>query len=119
MEGALQNAHAIALSQFYGPKLQNEDTFSAARAFGVSSVEKILDKGLWDGAASKIFYNVNFPPVLAQDVTGVQYNTATGAASLTSSDVGMSSSSEARPATQEEMLQATLCLEEVGKCACG
>lgn len=77
MEGALQGLPAIALSQFLGPALQDaEDPFGAARAFGVELVRRILaadreeerdEEGLY-----RTFYNVNFPPVPAEDVKGTR-----------------------------------------------
>ncbi|KAL7565052.1 hypothetical protein ACA910_020759 [Epithemia clementina (nom. ined.)] len=44
--------------------------------------------------------------ILAQDVTGVQFNTSQGAASLTSTGVSLAQDALARPATEEEILQA-------------
>ncbi|MEM7243146.1 MAG: 5'/3'-nucleotidase SurE [Pseudomonadota bacterium] len=73
IEGALQGCHAIALSQFYGPALKGHDVFSASRSFGVQAVTKILDAGRWENGASKIYYNVNFPPMLADAVKGAVF----------------------------------------------
>tara|TARA_R110002096_G_scaffold120749_9_gene261644 strand:- start:10197 stop:10949 length:753 start_codon:yes stop_codon:yes gene_type:complete len=75
LEAALQGIPAIALSQFYGPKLAQHDTFSAARAFGLQTIQTILDRDLWLNNATRIHYNVNFPPCLAADVQGTQFTT--------------------------------------------
>lgn len=63
MEAALHGIKAIALSQFYGPANVNiDDPFDAAAKLGVGVVRALLDKGLWDEADYRLFYNVNFPP---------------------------------------------------------
>lgn len=73
MEGALQGLPAIALSQYYGIGNQAlADPFEAATVHGAAVVQSILDKGLWDGSAYKVFYNVNFPPVPAAGVKGTK-----------------------------------------------
>ena len=74
IEGALQGCNAIALSQFYGPALQGHDVFSASKAFGAEVVQKILAADRWENGASKLYYNVNFPPVLADVVKGSEYS---------------------------------------------
>lgn len=73
MEAALQGVRAIALSQFYGPGNRDlADTFDAARGHGLSTVRRLLSKGVWSNDDYKIFYNINFPPVSASDVKGVR-----------------------------------------------
>ena len=73
MEAALQGLPAIALSQYYGPGNNTaDDPFDAARVHGATTVRAILDKGLWDNADYRLFYNVNFPPVLAPNVKGMR-----------------------------------------------
>ncbi len=73
MEAALQGLPAIAISQFYGPDNRSlPDPFEAARVHGASLVRKILDKGLWDDADYRLFYNVNFPPTSAEGVKGIR-----------------------------------------------
>ncbi len=73
MEAALQGIPAIALSQFMGPATDDlDDPFQAARSHGVAVVRALLDKGLWDTADYRLFYNVNFPPVSAEAVKGVR-----------------------------------------------
>lgn len=73
MEAALQGIPAIALSQFMGPGTEEiDDPFDAARTLGVGVVRALLDKGLWDGAEYRLFYNVNFPPVPARSVRGTR-----------------------------------------------
>jgi 5'-nucleotidase len=73
MEAALQGLPAIALSQFYGPDNQNlPDPFEAARVHGAATVRRLLDRGLWDDADYRLFYNVNFPALPAARVKGIQ-----------------------------------------------
>jgi len=75
IEAALQGLPAIALSQFYGPALDGHETFDAARAHGTETLQTILDRDLWLHDTTRIHYNVNFPPCLANDVTGTQFTT--------------------------------------------
>ena len=73
MEAALQGLPAIALSQFYGPKNAHlDDPFDAAAGHGAATIRRLLDHGEWDGADYRLFYNVNFPPVPADAVTGLR-----------------------------------------------
>ncbi|MEL7344963.1 MAG: 5'/3'-nucleotidase SurE, partial [Pseudomonadota bacterium] len=73
LEGALQGIPSIALSQFYGPKNVNLDnTFEAAAAYGVDVVRKLIDHGDWTSGDWERFYNVNFPAVPADEVSGIQ-----------------------------------------------
>lgn len=75
IEAAMHGMQSIALSQFYGPALENADRFDSARAFGVETVRRILDAGVWTDGGHPLFYNVNFPPVRAADVRGHQITT--------------------------------------------
>lgn len=75
IEAAMNHIPAIALSQFYGPKLDGHDTFDAARMHGVKTVKTILDRGLWRNGTAPIHYNVNFPPCLGADVQGTTFTT--------------------------------------------
>jgi 5'-nucleotidase len=73
MEAALQGIPAIALSQYFGPgNAQLDDPFEAAASHGASVIKTLLEPNLWDTASYRLFYNVNFPPVAAADVKGVQ-----------------------------------------------
>jgi 5'-nucleotidase len=73
MEAALQGLPAIALSQFMGPATAAlADPFEASARHGVRVVRLLLEKGLWDEGAGRIFYNVNFPPVAGSDVRGIR-----------------------------------------------
>jgi len=75
LEAALQGIPAIALSQFYGPRLDNQDTFSAARQHGLQTIQTILDRDLWLNGTTRIHYNVNFPPCIGAEVKGTQFTT--------------------------------------------
>jgi 5'-nucleotidase len=71
IEAALQGLPAIALSQFMGPgNVDLPDPFDAAAETGAALVRMILEKGLWDDADYRLFYNVNFPAVPGGDVKG-------------------------------------------------
>ncbi len=73
IEGALQGIPSFALSQFLGPKnFHAEDAFEAAGAFGAEVVRKVLDANPSNDHAYGLFYNINFPPVLAADVKGTR-----------------------------------------------
>ncbi|MDO5756709.1 MAG: 5'/3'-nucleotidase SurE [Rhodobacterales bacterium] len=73
MEAALQGIRAIALSQFYGPGNRDlEDTFDASRGHGLDTVKRLLDRGVWTRDDYAVFYNVNFPPVTAENVKGIR-----------------------------------------------
>ena len=73
MEAALQGLPAIALSQYMGPLTEEmSDPFEPAIVHGVDTVRRLLDRGLWDTADYRLFYNVNFPPVPAARVKGMR-----------------------------------------------
>ncbi len=73
MEAALQGVPAIALSQYYGPgNLGLDDPFEAATRYGADLVRRILDATPKQQSDYKLFYNVNFPPVAADDVLGTR-----------------------------------------------
>ena len=73
MEAALQGYPAIALSQYFGPANKDaEDPFAASTAFGVELVRKILEHTPQEDADYRLFYNVNFPPVLPEQVKGTR-----------------------------------------------
>lgn len=74
MEGALQGIPAIALSQFLGASNMGADAdpFDAARVHGPALVRKLWEKGIWDDGPYRVFYSINFPPVLASGVKGTR-----------------------------------------------
>ncbi|MDX1743216.1 MAG: 5'/3'-nucleotidase SurE [Ruegeria sp.] len=73
MEAALQGIPAIALSQYFGPRnLGLDDPFETAARFGAGLVRKILDASPLDQGDYRLFYNVNFPPVPADEVLGTR-----------------------------------------------
>ncbi len=73
MEAALQGLPAIALSQFLGPATATlENPFEAAATLGARLIRDLLDRGLWETSGYRLFYNVNFPPVAADDVAGMR-----------------------------------------------
>jgi len=74
MEGALQGLRAIALSQYLGPRTEEmtQGQFEPAIVHGTKVVRDLLDKGLWDEADYRLFYNVNFPAVPAAEVKGIK-----------------------------------------------
>ncbi len=72
IEGAMHHVKSIALSQFMGPDNPKDDIFDAARAFGVATVQALLDSAPWHADPYELFYNVNFPPVCAARVAGTR-----------------------------------------------
>ncbi|WP_171204870.1 5'/3'-nucleotidase SurE [Ruegeria sp. HKCCA0235A] len=73
MEAALQGVPAIALSQYFGPRnLGLDDSFEAAARFGADLVRRILDATPAEQGDYRLFYNVNFPPVPADEVRGTR-----------------------------------------------
>ncbi len=73
IEAALHGIKTIALSQFFGPGNTNlADPFDAAATHAAGVVQRLLDRGLWDDADYRLFYNVNFPPVSAAAVKGTK-----------------------------------------------
>ena len=74
MEAALQGLRAIALSQSLGPRSSDMDDgiFEPAIRHGTATVRRLLERGLWDEADYRLFYNVNFPAVPASEVRGIQ-----------------------------------------------
>ncbi|MEL6570251.1 MAG: 5'/3'-nucleotidase SurE [Pseudomonadota bacterium] len=73
IEAVLQGVNAIALSQFYGPAYATaENAFEAAQVHGPAVIRNLIDNGIWTEDPYRVFYNVNFPPVMAADVKGHQ-----------------------------------------------
>ncbi|WP_293447944.1 5'/3'-nucleotidase SurE [Planktotalea sp.] len=73
IEGALQGITSIALSQYYGPENLNlDDPFEASAAHGADVVRRILAQVPDVQSDYLLLFNVNFPPVPAADVKGVQ-----------------------------------------------
>ncbi len=74
LEAALQGVRAVALSQYLGPENRAlDDVFEAARAHGLGLLGALLDHAPWeDGADYRLFYSVNFPPVAAANVKGIE-----------------------------------------------
>jgi 5'-nucleotidase len=73
MEAALNGLPAIALSQYFGPgNIDLENAFDAAAVHGASLVKRLWQQGTWDRADYRVFYNVNFPPVAAEQVRGTR-----------------------------------------------
>ncbi len=73
MEAALQGIPAIALSQYLGPENYELDTpFEAAARHGVDVIRKILAATPEETKDYRLFYNVNFPPVRAENVKGLR-----------------------------------------------
>ncbi|KIC44828.1 stationary phase survival protein SurE [Ruegeria sp. ANG-S4] len=73
MEAALQGIPAIALSQYYGPRNRDlDDPFEAAALHGADLVRRILEATPTEQNDYRLFYNVNFPPVPADEVLGAR-----------------------------------------------
>lgn len=73
MEAALHGIRAIAISQFMGPQnARKADPYEAAAVHAVPLLQKLLLEDHWDTGDYRVFYNVNFPPVPADEVKGVR-----------------------------------------------
>ncbi|MBU2993779.1 5'/3'-nucleotidase SurE [Octadecabacter sp. 1_MG-2023] len=73
IEAALQGVPGIAMSQFFGADNRDlDDPFEAAAQHGAETVRALLNKGIWTSDSYRTFYNINFPPVAAKDVKGLQ-----------------------------------------------
>jgi 5'-nucleotidase len=72
MEAALHGVRAVAMSQYHGPASAAGDPFGAARAHGAGLVRKLVEAATWPSTPYAAFYNVNFPPVPADEVRGTR-----------------------------------------------
>ena len=73
IEGALHGVRSIAMSQYYGMENVNlPDPFAAARAHGPAIIRRLLDAATWQDGPYGVFYNVNFPPLPADQVKGLK-----------------------------------------------
>ncbi len=73
MEAAIQGVPAIAMSQYYGPQNAGlEDSFAAANALGGRICARLVEQAQWEDRGYRVFYNINFPPVPAEDVAGIK-----------------------------------------------
>lgn len=73
IEAALQGLPAVALSQYLGPNnVQADNPFEAAEVMGVDIIRRLLPHMARDTADYRLFFNVNFPPVMAGHVKGVR-----------------------------------------------
>jgi 5'-nucleotidase len=71
MEGALQGVPSFALSQYFGPKnAKLDDPFDASIVHGANVVRALLSAQPPERDDYRLFYNINFPPVPADQVLG-------------------------------------------------
>lgn len=77
IEAVLQGIPGIALSQFIGPETKDSgNIFDAAAVHGARLIRKILDCNIFGVDDDYgVFYNVNFPPLLAKNVKGTKVAT--------------------------------------------
>ena len=76
MEAALQGIPALALSQYLGPRnFSAKNPFEASAVHGADLIRKILDAGMGASEDYRLFYNLNFPPVPADEVKGARVAT--------------------------------------------
>jgi len=75
LEAALQGVRSIALSQYLGPRSPRDDLFAPARIHGADVVRRLVRDGVWTNSGYRVFYNVNFPPVPAEEVKGTRITT--------------------------------------------
>jgi len=73
LEAALQGLPALALSQYLGPRnFDIDDPFEAAAQHGADVIRRILAADPPADPDYRLFYNVNFPPVPADEVKGTR-----------------------------------------------
>ena len=73
MEGALQGIKSIALSQYFGPQINDaEDPFEAAAQHAGNVIQFILNTEFNKKRTYQTFFNVNFPPVAGRNVKGIR-----------------------------------------------
>jgi len=72
MEAALQGLPAIALSQYLGGDNRDlKNPFEAAQQHGAALIARLLADAPWQESRDyRLFYNVNFPPLPADQVKG-------------------------------------------------
>lgn len=73
MEAALAGVPAIALSQCYNRALLSEpNIYDAAEVWGARVCRAVFEGAPWGGQDDRLFYSVNFPPVLSGAVKGIR-----------------------------------------------
>lgn len=73
IEAALQGLPAFALSQYYGPgNVSLDNPFEAAEKHGAALIRKLFDAMPEEPDGYRLFFNLNFPPVPADEVKGVR-----------------------------------------------
>ncbi|SEO51879.1 5'-nucleotidase /3'-nucleotidase /exopolyphosphatase [Salinihabitans flavidus] len=76
MEAALKGIPAMALSQYFGPDVRDLDNpFEAAAEHGARVVRRVLEAAPGNTQDYHLFYNINFPPVPADQVRGLRVTT--------------------------------------------
>lgn len=66
MEANLRGTRAIAMSQYFGEGNHRlEEPFEAAYAHAPGVIKRLLADAPWNEASYAVFYNINFPPVPA------------------------------------------------------
>ncbi len=73
MEGALNGAKAIAMSQYFSEANTGPGgMFASARAHGARIARALLERADWEARDYRTFYNVNFPALPAEEIRGVR-----------------------------------------------
>lgn len=71
LEGALQGVLSVALSQYLGPQTaQLENPFEGSEEYAAQVIQDLLAARIDNSSLYEVFYNVNFPPVPADEVAG-------------------------------------------------
>ena len=74
MEGALQGFKSIAVSQYLGPVITNENNFfDASKQHSLNLLQQIYKTFPWDSDSYRTFLNINFPPCMGNEVKGVKF----------------------------------------------
>jgi 5'-nucleotidase len=74
MEGSLQRIKSLSLSQCYSKKsLEMSQPFEASVEFGKKVCSKLWNEAMWTSNNYQVFYNINFPPIPAKEVQGMEF----------------------------------------------
>jgi 5'-nucleotidase len=71
MEGTILGIPSVALSQCYGPKTRDKQSYATAEKHGPNLIRRLLKVGMPQG----VLVNVNFPDCAPEEVVGIAVTT--------------------------------------------